>query len=456
MGTGSFGNAKLGDKRRTTRLVKVAGAIMRGSCCDGGGTMTSILADPHQAKAAYRFFDSPVVTHDAVLGGHRQWVGRQLAEPGAYLLIEDTTAAAFNSRTQASGLGPIGESYTLGFWLHNTLAVRWDPQLDRCDVLGLAAQQAWSRTPAVRAGKTQSKKKKQTTFERQRDPDRESMRWGRSLSELPAASESARYIYVADRESDVYEAFEKCRSSGVSHVIRANQPRALAGELEGTDVFEAIAGAAVLGTVGVEIARENRVAQLEVRSLTVTLRGPARPGGKLQNLTVNLVQASEANPPAGCTAVSWTLLSDLPIQTLRQCLEILSIYRHRWLIEEFHKAIKTGLKLEDSQLSDYRRLGALAAVISVAAVFLLQMKTSARTDGDRPLDRDQIQTPMVRILKKRYPPKDQLTRRWLWIAVAKLGGFMARKGDGDPGWLVLWRGWQTLRFLLEGYEIQLE
>jgi len=404
MGTGSFGNARLGDKRRTSRLVKVAEAVMKGSCCDGGGTLTSILADPHQAKAAYRLFDGPAVTHDAVLGGHRQWVGQQLAEAGTYLLIEDTTVAAFNSRTRAGGLGPIGESYTLGFWLHNTLAVRW----------------------------------------------------GRSLGELPAATESARYIYVADRESDVYETFEKCKSAGVSYVIRASQPRALAGEFEGSDVFEAVAAAAVLGTVAVEIARENRTAELEVRSLTVTLRGPARPGGKLKDLTVNLVQAREANPPAGCAGVSWTLLTDLPVQTLLQCRQILNIYRHRWLVEELHKAMKTGLKLEDSQLSDARRLGALAAVISVAAVFLLQMKTAARTDGDTLLPEQQKQTPMVRILQKRYPPKGEPTRRWLWISVAKLGGFMARKGDGDPGWLILWRGWQTLRFLLEGYELQLE
>jgi len=456
MGTGSFGRATLGDKRRTARLVKVAEAVMKGSSCDGGGTLTSILADPHQAKAAYRLFDSPTVTHDAVLGGHRQWVNRQLVEPGTYLLIEDTTVAAFNSRTQAGGLGPIGESYTLGFWLHNTLAARWDPQSDRCDVLGLQAQYAWSREPVARTGRNKSKKKKQTTFERQKDPDRESMRWGRSLSELPAASESTRYIYVADRESDVYEALEKCKSAGVSFVIRASQPRALAGELKGTDVFEAVAGAAVLGTIAVPIAREDRIAQLEVRSLTVTLRGPARPGGKLQNLTVNLVQASEANPPAGCAAVSWTLLSDLPVQTLEQCRQILNIYRHRWLVEELHKAMKTGLKLQESQLSDVRRLGALAAVISVAAVFLLQMKTSARTDGDTPLDEQQKQTPMVKILKKRYPTSNELTHRWLWISVAKLGGFMARKGDGDPGWLVLWRGWQTLRFLLEGYELQMQ
>jgi hypothetical protein len=282
------------------------------------------------------------------------------------------------------------------------------------------------------------------------------MRWSQTLSQLPAPSALAQYIYVADRESDIFEVLQNCRARGVSQVIRACQARALVGEFQGVDVFSTVALAKVLGTVPVDISRENRIAQVEVRSATVTLRGPARPGGRLKDLTVNVVQAREINPPPGCTAIWWVLLTDLPVQSLEQCLRILNIYRHRWLIEEFHKAMKTGLKLEHSQLSDYRRLGALSAVISVAAVFLIQVKWTARIDGDKPLSAEEEMTPMVKILRQLHPPKTPPTRRWLWISIAKLGGFMGRKRDGDPGWLVLWRGWQTLRHLLQGYELRLE
>jgi hypothetical protein len=429
---------------------------MEGSCCDGGGTLTSIFADPHQAKAAYRLFDGSTVTHEAVLAGHTEWVDQQLAQAGTYLLIEDTTTAAFHSRTRANGLGPIGESFTLGFFLHNTLAVRWDEDSNHCQVLGLHGQKIWARPPTVRHRKRQGRKKKQATYARQRRGDRESMRWSQTLDRLSGAPDLVRHIYVADRESDIYEVFENCRSRGVSQVIRASQPRALVGEFEGENVFSSLALAEVLGTVSVEISRENRTAQIEIRGITVTLRGPARPGGKLQDLKLNLVQAREINPPPGCTAVSWTLMTDLPVQTLEQCRRILNIYRHRWLIEEFHNAVKTGLKLEERQMSYYRRLGAIAGIISVAAVFLLQVKSIARTHTDTPLPDEQQQTPMVKILRKLYPPKGPLTCRWLWTSTAKLGGFMARKGDGDPGWLVLWRGWQTLLHLLRGYELQLE
>ncbi len=455
MGGRSFGNVDLGDARRTGRLVKVAAAVARGSCCDGGGTLTSIFADPNQAKAAYRPFDKPRVTHDAVLAGHARWVAGELCGPGTHLLIEDTTAVAFHGRDPAAGLGPIGESFTQGFWPHNTLAVRYEPEAPhRCRVLGLAAQHLWVRP--TKRGAAAAAAKKQATFARQRDAGRESMRWARCLASLPPpAGRRGRLVYVADRESDVYEVFERCRAAGVSFVVRANQARALAGELAGHDVFGALAATAPLGTVEVEVPRENRVAKLEVRGASVTLRGPARPGGKLPDLAVNLVQAIEPDPPAGCEPVSWTLLTDLPAETLAECQAVLSIYRHRWLVEDLHKAMKTGLRLEASQPSDARRLGALAAVVGVAACFLLQLKFAARGDtADTPLSPSQRESPMAKVLLNRYPTKGKLTWRWVWAAVAKLGGFMGRKGDGDPGWLVLWRGWQTLHWLTEGYVLR--
>ena len=150
------------------------------------------------------------------------------------------------------------------------------------------------------------------------------------------------------------------------------------------------------------------------------------------------------------------LLTTLPVETVEQCRRVMKIYRRRWLIEEMHKAMKTGLRLEASQLSDYRRLSSLAGIISVSAVFLLQTKWRARTRGDEPLPPAEHKTPTVMILKQKYPPKGELTYRWLWRSIAKLGGFPGRKGDGDPGWITLWRGWRKLTLLVCGYELRSE
>jgi hypothetical protein len=168
---------------------------------------------------------------------------------------------------------------------------------------------------------------------------------------------------------------------------------------------------------------------------------------------MNVVQAREIDPPAGKEPLGWTLLSDLPVDTLEQCRRVLEIYRCRWIIEEFHKAMKTGLDVERSQLGDYRRLSTLAGIVSVVAVFLLQTKGAARTRGDEELTEQNTDATMLRVLRKLHPPKGKPTRRWFWVSIARLGGFLARKGDGDPGWLTLWRGWRKLMILLQGYRL---
>lgn len=457
MGTGSFGNADLGDRRRTNRLVKVAADFRSGACCGGGGTICSVIPSVHQAKAAYRLLDCEQVTHPAVLGGHFSHVRERLTEPGVVLLIEDTTALEYHSMKQARGLGPIGESFTRGYWLHSTLAVRWDEDGDAMQILGLAHQQAWARPVKRPADRRKSNGRgKESNHARQKRSDRESKRWGAVLPSLPVAADGSRRIYVADRESDIYEVFQGCQLAGVSSVIRAAHPRALAGALSDQNLMSAAAQGELLGVIEVEHARENRTAKLEIRSVTVELRGPPRPAGRLANRTLNVVQAKEIDPPNGKQPLNWTLLTDLPVQTFKQCQRILGIYRHRWLIEEFHKALKTGLGIEQSQLSDYRRLSSLAGVVSVIAVFLLQTKWQAKTSGDEVLDTTLVNTHIVKILQKLHPIKGKPTRRWFWFSIAKLGGFLGRKGDGHPGWLTLWRGWQTLMHLLRGYELRIE
>lgn len=363
--------------------MKVAAAFRAGACCGGGGTITSVIAAPDQAKAAYRLLDCDSVTHESVIAAHVEHVREHLAcERGVHLLIEDTTALEYQGLEQAQGLGPIGEPFTRGFWLHSTLAVRWDEQANACEVLGLAGQKAWAREasrPKRRKSKGRGKGRgKESNHARQSRSDRESMRWAFALGELDPIPAGSEQIYVADRESDIYEVFERCRRSGRSLVIRATHPRALAGELEGGDLLSAVGNAPVLGVSEVEIAKESRTARLQIRSIEVQLRGPVRPGGRRPDITLNVLQAQEIDPPTGATPLSWTLISDLPVATLRQCQRVIGIYRCRWLIEDLHKGMKTGLRIEQSQLSDYRRLSALAGIVSVVAVFLLQTRHAPR------------------------------------------------------------------------------
>jgi hypothetical protein len=459
LGIGSFGNAALGDRRRSKRLVRVAAAFRSGACCGGGGTITSVIPTTHQAKAAYRLLDNASVTHQAVVQPHCEHVRAQLDEPGVTLLIEDTTAIAYPNLKQSQGLGPIGEGYTRGFWLHNTLAARWEPSLeadvaDRCWPLGLVHQHAWARPQRRPARRKSNGRGKESNHRRQQRKKRESMRWAAALATLPPRlNPDASLIYVADRESDIYEVFGKCGAAGVSLVIRAAYARTLADDELGVDLMSAAENAPVRGQLLLDLPQHNRIAKMEVRSVTMELRAPPRPGGRRENITLGVVRVREIDPPPGVEPLEWTLLTDQPIETLKACERVTRIYRCRWMIEELHKAMKTGLGLELSQLSDYRRLSALAGIISVVAVHLLQMKWAARIDGEQPLEEPENREPMVKLLEKIHPPRGGKTRRWLWTSVARLGGYLARKNDGPPGWLTLWRGWQSLQLLLQGYQL---
>ena len=424
-----------------------------------------MIPDTHQAKAAYRLFDNPTVTHPAIVDAHTQHTRSLLDVPGVTLLIEDSTAISLPNRDAASGLGPIGEDFTRGFWLHTTLAVRYEESSDREKPdrlwpIGLAHQQAWTRPQKRPARRKSTGRGKECNSARQKRADRESIRWAVALASLPARQQiDAQWIYVADRESDIYEVFGKCRDAAVSFVIRASHPRALVDKQLGvdvtsaTDVMSAVDAAPVRGDLQLELPQQGRIAKFEVRSTSIELRGPPRPGGRLENFTLNVVRVREIDPPAGIEPLEWTLLTDLPIETLAMCERVIRIYRVRWMIEELHKGMKTGLGLELSQLSDYRRLSALAGLVSVTAVRLLQMKWAARTDGERPLNPQEKKEAMVMLLKKLHPPKDKATTSWLWISIAKLGGYQGRKHDGPPGWLTLWRGWQTLQIMLRGFQL---
>lgn len=450
----NFGDSRLGDKRRTRRLVDVAAAFAAGGAGDGGGTITSVIGPTHQAKAAYRLLDRPEVTHDAVLAGHCAVVREAMNEPGEYILIEDSSTVDFHGLEAATGLGPIGESYTRGLWMHSALVVRTDQAGQQEEVLGFLGQQLWAR-PLERPVKRRKSngRGKESNHARQSREDRESRKWLAILKAVAGPKPGQSWVYVADRESDIYEVFLACQELGCHYVIRACYARALAGEWEGVDLFTVVKHGHLHGVVKLELPREGRTAKLEVRSTTLELRGPSRPGGRLANTTVNVVHVQEIDPPEGEDALTWTLLTDLPVETLEQCQRVIRIYRRRWLIEEFHKALKTGMKLERSQLSDARRLGALTGILSIVASSLLEAKLAGRTQADEPLRAKEADPTIQAVLTRLFPPNGPATRRWLWVSIAKLGGFLGRKGDGHPGWLTLWRGWQKLMILVDGYEI---
>jgi hypothetical protein len=442
-----FSETQLGDRRRSDRAVKLARALVENE----GGPLTMALGDWGQLKGGYRLLSHPEVSYEKLIAPHLETTRQECADPGVYLVMEDTTDLDFTGRQVGEQMGWTGDGGGRGMYLHSSLAVRvrgWHSRgRPRAEVAGLLAQKWWTRRHPPRNGR----ESRGTRLKRAR----ESGRWTARFKEVTPPP-GTQWIYVADRESDIYEALLSCRAAGVDFVVRANQNRALEGQ-EG-HLFQAAAGGKVLGQWTKRLRARRAVparrVTLQIRVSTVTLRPPYRPGQKLEPLTVNVVDVRQIGGRVAGQPLHWVLLTDLPSGSLRAGRRIVWCYEQRWLVEEYHKALKTGTRMEQSQLRTPERIRALLGINAVLAVRLLQMKLLARTRPDEPIPDGAMGPEALLIFKATYgEPPQGWTNRKLLVAIARLGGFLARKGDGLPGWLTIWRGWRRLTTMVQGFNL---
>jgi hypothetical protein len=446
-----FGFAQLGDLRRNRRLVNIAEHL----AASPGGTLPQAFDDWAELKAAYRFFGQRGVTFERVLGPHLERTRQACRQPGEYLLIEDTTGLDFSAHGATTGLGPIGDGHGRGFELHSTLAVRveaWNlDQRPEGTVIGLFGQQCLCR-PTAPPGESRQ--------ECLRRP-RHSQRWAEPLKSAGRPPAKSQWIYVADREADFYEPINLCQMHGLDFVIRNRFDRRLAdgaGHLRA-----AVQEAPVLGKAVVELRARGgqtaRTAIVELRSARMNLDGPWRPGGWKDPLAdIGVLEAREIDPPEGVKEpLHWILLTSLPCATLAAARRVVGRYTARWWIEEYHKALKSGAGVEQSQLERGDRLEPLIAILAVVAVRLLSTKMLARSRPESFEAAQSFGPEMLAILEKKIGrPKGGWTNRNVLVATARLGGFPGRKHDGMPGWQTIWRGWQRLMWMAEGLTILME
>ena len=127
-------------------------------------------------------------------------------------------------------------------------------------------------------------------------------------------------------------------------------------------------------------------------------------------------------------------------------------YASRWLIEDFHKALKTGLRAEKRQLQTAARLFAAVALLSLVALALVDMREKSRCEPDAPAEVAGLTANELRVLRHQSC-RPLETVRTVFLALAALSGHLGRKGDGPPGWQTLWLGRRTLGLLVEGVQM---
>jgi Transposase DNA-binding/Transposase Tn5 dimerisation domain len=442
-----FEECDLGDKRRTRRLVKMA-AVMGQNPAAGFPRQLENWSD---VKAAYRLFDADDVTFEAVVTPH--WRRTRAVGPGRFLVICDTSEFDFGIHREIEGLGPTGNGGGHGFLLHSALVVGAGSE----EIVGLAGQKVFYRQPAP--------KKENTTQRLARD--RESQVWGEVIDLVGPSPQGTQWVHVLDRGGDNFEVYCHCRQQQSDWVVRVAQLNRSIQTPAGTSqpVKDYLRTLPVAGTYQLKLrARKQqkaRTATLEVRFGRLSMPEPKQKSPYVKSLqpgpiAMAVVWVREVDPPQGVEPIEWVLYTSLPVESFDDAQVIIGYYEQRWLIEEWHKAVKTGCRVEERQLKTAHRLEAMLGVMCVTAVRLLQLKAVARTDPERPA-RNVVPNVWIDMLftLKKFPgvSKDNLTVRQFYRGLARLGGFLARKHDGEPGWITIWRGWETLNTMIRGYEI---
>ena len=458
-----FGGVGLGDVRRARRVVRLAAGWAR----EPGASIPRLSqGQAYASKAAYLLLGHAQATPDSLQAHHRQVVTRQLQTPGTFLLVEDTTELSWpEAAERRAGLGPVGpgKAYSQGVLLHSLVASAWpatdpDPAAKRpaLPLLGLVDQQFHVRQPVPEAEKAHPHGGSRPRQGRVR----ESALWAQSLRAVGSPPARTRWVVVAARGADIYEHLQQCQAQGLGFVVRAAQNRALVAGAEKTPagrLFEQARAQPSAGTFALALRGRPRQPAREVAlqvSFTpaLALRAPQRPGGatgKGAPVPGGVVRVWEATGPDAAPGLEWLLLCDQPVTDFAQALVCARQYASRWLIEDFHKALKTGLGAEKLQLQTAARLFAAVALLSVVALALVDLREKSRLEPDLPAEAASLTDTELRVLRHQSRrPLD--TVRAVYLALAALGGHLGRKGDGPPGWQTLLLGRRSLRLLVEG------
>jgi hypothetical protein len=359
------------------------------------------------------------------------------------LAVQDTTSLNYSTHPATENLGPIGyrKHGGIGLLVHETMA--FNPQ---GTPLGLLDVQCWARD-----GTDFGKKKRRHSLPIEQ---KESFKWLISFRKAAQAQKQCpetTVISVGDREADVYELFELALSdpSGPKLLIRAEQDRLLA-QGQG-HLWERMAQQQVAGIQELHVPRQKnrpaRVAQLEVRFGQVTLKSPKNKK-KRPELTLWAVWAREIEAPLKGERIEWMLLSTLQVSTFEEAIEKLAWYTIRWGIEVYHRTLKSGCNVEERQLGHADRIESCLAIDMVVAWRIFHLAKLGREIPDVPctvfFEEAEWKALVAHITQNPNPPENPPTLREATRMVATLGGFLGRKGDGEPGTKSLWLGLQRL------------
>jgi hypothetical protein len=453
-----FSQARLGDERRTKRLIRIAEALEKDPVASFPDAMDSVA----ELEALYRFVNNEAFALQEVLESPANAAFKRARQEECVIAVHDSTQFTFSTERDGFGATTHGQIAN-GFLAHASLLVA---ERDGTP-MGIAYAETWTRSGAKERNRRRSKQLSMT------DPTRESLRWGRGVHAVQEGlGGQVSVVHVADAESDVFEFISQMLEADAAFVIRSGRPtRPIESEGIECTIQEAADSVAERYRRKIELSpREHSKTQARIRSKRHPARAARstsiaagavevvipRPNGSqatMPDLVVSCVHVWEPTPTKGQPPVEWTLLTNQPVTTREELARVIDIYRKRWLIEEYFKALKSGCAIERRQVGSYEGLVKVLGIFMPIAYRLLLVRHLADRQPDADATRAFSETELYIMANapsnRGMPPPTTVELALLHLA--RLGGHL--RNNGKPGWQTLGRGYEKLRILLEGWEL---
>lgn len=427
---------EFGDKRLNERATLISAAFLRNPFVSPPKMMKSFKA----TKAFYRFMDSDKVSHEKLISAHIMNSKEKLAKHKIILAVQDSMTISLDRNYEIEGLYNVGGrkgNSAEGILIHNTISVI--PYNDYGVIDGLLHQIVHKRRPKE---------------ERNKD-NNDSILWTKSIDAI-GTTPNTTVIDVMDRGADMQKVMNCSLEHGHEFIIRAKHNRSLE-ENGGDYLFDFAKRQLIAGHTFLEIqankGRKKRTAKLNVSFSEIIL--PKRWNDESQ-INCSIVHVFETGCADDQEPLEWFILTSLGIKTFDDALKIVKYYSFRWIIEEYHKCMKTGFRLEQTQLKKLQRIENLLGFIAVSSVKLLQLRDIVRNNPTAKAQ-EYVEKEDVAIVRAYYKiEKKDMTIDQFLRNIAQMGGFLNRKSDGNPGWQSIWEGWKFFLGLKEGVKLQKE
>ena len=430
-----FSGLNLGDVRLNKRAIKLADRLMARPTA----SLPTACDSWSETQAAYRFLANDSINWHQIIRPHQSQTERRMSEHAVVLCLEDTTELDFNGQ-EIAGLGRLNYDKRRGMYVHPTYAVTAERE-----PLGVLNLHMWARADRIQAiPDADTNEGKEAAGE---ETEKESARWIKGyehVAKRAAQLPQTRLVYVADRESDMIDLMSRAQELGTpaDWLIRAKHNRCLPS---GSRLWAHAVEGEPLGEITFVMASREGQKRRTVRQQCWAKRVDL-PMGKDRHVSVTCIVTQEINAPEGVKPVVWRLLTNREAPALDDIVQLIDWYRARWEIEMFFHIVKNGCRIEALQLSQLDRIEralALFMVVSWRIAHLMRLgRTCPELEATLFFHPDEIRG--TYLLMKKKPPEKIPRLNDVLRLIAQLGGFLARKCDGEPGVKTIWIGLQRV------------